>query len=192
MYTLPELSYGYDALEPYVDAKTMEIHHSKHHQGYTNKLNAVLEKYPALAETPIEGLLGKLDSLEMDAADKTSLRNNGGGFVNHRLFWEVMDPAGAKNAALASEIVDTFGSMESFKELFSKNAKTQFGSGWSWLVRNGDGKLEAYGTANQDSPYMLGATPILGLDVWEHAYYLQYQNKRGDYVENWWKVVKVI
>lgn len=191
-YTLPELSYDYDALDAYIDARTMEIHHSKHHQGYTNKLNAVLEKYPALAEKPIEELLGSLDSLEMNDADKMTLRNNGGGYLNHKLFWEVMGPEKAVDDALVAEITETFGSVENFKETFSGNAKTQFGSGWSWLVRNADDKLELYSTPNQDSPYLMGHTPVIGLDVWEHAYYLKYQNKRPDYVEAWWNVLKLL
>ncbi len=192
MYTLPELGYAYDALEPHIDARTMEIHHTKHHQGYTNNLNTVLEKYLALAETPVEKLLQTLDSLDMDAGDKTTLRNNGGGYLNHKLFWEIMNPNNKKDDALVAEITETFGSLEAMKETFNKNAGSQFGSGWSWLVRNAEGKLELYGTANQDSPYLKGHTPLLGLDVWEHAYYLKYQNNRGDYVGEWWNVVKLI
>jgi len=197
MYTLPELSYSYDALEPHIDATTMEIHHTKHHQGYTNNLNMVLEKYPNLAERPLEKLLFDIDhtsleELKMTEADKKTLRNNGGGYLNHKLFWEIMNPNNSKNEALSAEIVETFGSLGTMKETFNKNANTRFGSGWSWLVRNADGKLELYSTSNQDSPYMQGHTPLLCLDVWEHAYYLKYQNKRGDYVEAWWNVVKMI
>ena len=191
-YELPALPYAYDALSEVIDAETMEIHHTKHHQGYTNKLNAVLEKYPALAEKPVEELLQTLSSLEMDDADKTTLRNNGGGYVNHALFWEVMGPEKTVDDALVSEIEESFGGFNAFKEQFENNAKTQFGSGWSWLVRNADGKLEAYGTANQDSPLLHGHTPIIGLDVWEHAYYLKYQNKRADYVGAWWEVCKLL
>lgn len=191
-YELPSLSYDYAALEPHIDARTMEIHHTKHHQGYTDKLNAVLEKNPSIAETPVEELLQNLDSLEISDADKTALRNNGGGYVNHKLFWEIMSPEKAVDDALVAEITETFGSLESFKETFEANAKGQFGSGWSWLVRDTDGTLALYGTANQDSPYMKGHTPIIGLDVWEHAYYLQYQNKRPDYVGAWWNVCKLL
>lgn len=191
-YELPMLGYDYTALEPYIDAKTMEIHHTKHHQGYTNKLNAVLEKYPAIADTPIEELLKTIDTLDMAEADKLSLRNNGGGYVNHKLFWEIMGPEKHIDQALLDEIISTFSTLEQFKQEFEANAKNRFGSGWSWLVRNADGALELYSTANQDSPYMQGHSPILGLDVWEHAYYLQYQNKRPDYVEAWWNVVTLI
>lgn len=197
MYKLPELPYAYDALEPQIDAKTMEIHHTKHHQGYTNNLNAVLEKYPTLAEKPLEKLLYDIDhtSLEelgISEADKKALRNNGGGYLNHKLFWEIMDPKKAKDDALVAEIVEAFGSVDAFKEQFGENAKTHFGSGWSWLVRDSEGKLKLYSTANQDSPFMRGNMPILGLDVWEHAYYLKYQNKRADYVDGWWGLVKIV
>ncbi len=197
MYNLPELGYSYNALEPHIDARTMEIHHTKHHQGYTNNLNAILEKYPALAETPLEKLLFDIDhtsleQLKMTEADKKTLRNNGGGYLNHKLFWEIMNPNNPKDEDLSKEIAETFGSLDAMKETFNKNAGSRFGSGWSWLVRNKDEKLELYSTANQDSPYMRGDTPILGLDVWEHAYYLNYQNKRGDYVETWWKTIKIV
>lgn len=191
-YELPALSYGYDALEPHIDARTMEIHHTKHHQGYITKLNAVLEKNPSIADSPVEELLQNLESLAIDTADKTTLRNNGGGYLNHKLFWEIMGPEKNVDEALVSEITETFESVDRFKETFEANAKTQFGSGWSWLVRNPNGALELYSTANQDSPYMQGHTPILGLDVWEHAYYLQYQNKRPDYVGAWWNVVTLL
>lgn len=191
-YQLPKLPYAYDALEPYIDARTMEIHHTKHHQGYINKLNTVLEQYPAYADTPVEELLQNLSTLEMSEADKTTLRNNGGGYLNHALFWEIMGPEKQIDQALTDEIVKTFGSLDSFKETFESNATSQFGSGWSWLVRNGDGTLELYATANQDSPYMNGHTPLIGLDVWEHAYYLHYQNKRPDYVSAWWNVLRLL
>jgi superoxide dismutase, Fe-Mn family len=192
MYKLPDLTYDYDALEPYVDARTMEIHYGKHHQGYIDKLNAVLEKYSNLEEKSVKDLLGDIDALDMTAPDKIALRNNGGGYLNHKLFWEVMNPGANKNEALVREIVETFGSLESFKEQFNTMAKNRFGSGWSWLVRNESGKLAIYSTANQDSPFMQGHTPILGLDVWEHAYYLRYQNRRGDYIENWWNVIRMV
>ncbi|MBT3419212.1 MAG: superoxide dismutase [Candidatus Magasanikbacteria bacterium] len=192
MYTLPELEYAYDALEPHIDARTMEIHHSKHHQGYTNKLNAVLEKNPNLLDQPVETLLQHIDTLDIPEEDKKALQNNGGGYLNHKLFWEIMNPQNTTDTDLVEEITNTFGSIESFKEQFEKNALTQFGSGWSWLVRNTEGILMLYKTANQDSPHLQGHTPILGLDVWEHAYYLNYQNKRGEYVKNWWNIVKII
>jgi len=187
-YELPALDYVYNALEPYIDAATMEIHHTKHHQAYTDKMNAVLEKYPSLTEEP-EMLMKKLDSLGMEEADKKAFKNNGGGYINHKFFWQVMNPANQKDETLVKEIEATFGSMEEFKNKFNEAAKTQFGSGWAWLVRNQAGKLEVYNTSNQDSPLLKGDEPILCLDVWEHAYYLKYQNKRPDYVEAWWNVI---
>ncbi|MFW5703939.1 MAG: superoxide dismutase [Patescibacteria group bacterium] len=191
-YTLPDLLYDYSALEPHIDSQTMEIHHTKHHQAYTDKMNAVLEKYPDLADKPLEEIMQNLNESEMNAADKKAFRNNGGGYLNHSLFWEVMGPEKAVDDALVSEIEETFGSVDEFKTIFEENAKAQFGSGWSWLVRTPDGKLNAYSTPNQDSPYLTGDTPIFGLDVWEHAYYLKYQNKRPDYVSNWWNVLKIL
>ncbi len=192
MYTLPELNYSYDALEPYIDARTMEIHHTKHHQGYIDKLNAVLEKHTELAEKDISKLLAEVETLPIDDADKKTIRNNGGGYVNHKLFWETMVPSNERNDQLADAITEQFGSIEAFKEEFNKSATTQFGSGWAWLVRDENNILQVYSTANQDSPYIHGHTPILALDVWEHAYYLNYQNKRHDYIEAWWNIVKII
>lgn len=192
MYTLPELSYSYDALSGVIDAQTMEIHHTKHHQGYTDKLNDVLEKYPDLAARPLAELLGQLSSLDMTDADKKTLQNNGGGYLNHALFWEIMGPDKKVDEGLVSEIETTFGSLATFKETFEGYAKSQFGSGWAWLVRDADGTLQAYSTANQDSPLMHGHTPVIGLDVWEHAYYLKYQNKRADYVGAWWEVCTLL
>ena|SRR3989344_4574555 len=189
-YELPELNYPYDALEPYLDAKTMEIHHGKHHQAYTDKMNAILEKYPDLTEAP-EVLMGKLDSLDMAEADKQAFVNHGGGYINHNLFWKAMDPSNRKDEKLVEEINSAFGSMESFKEQFNQAATAQFGSGWAWLARN-NGKLEVYSAPNQESPLLKGQTPVLCLDVWEHAYYLKYQNRRAEYIENWWKVVKLV
>ncbi len=191
-YTLPDLSYDYSALEPHIDARTMEIHHTKHHQGYTDKLNAVLEKYEDLASRPVEELLKDLDALSMDAADKITLRNNGGGYLNHKLFWEIMGPNKQIDEQLITDIKETFGSVDAFKEQFSNTAATQFGSGWAWLARTPEGRLHIHGSANQDSPYLHGDTPILGIDVWEHAYYLTYQNKRADYIKEWWNVCTLI
>ncbi len=201
-HVLPKLSYDYNALEPYIDAKTMEIHHTKHHQGYVDKLNGVLEKYPDIAERPVEDLLVKIDELKMDETDKTALRNNGGGHVNHSFFWTIMGPVspgasrgGPRKEAderLISDINEAFGSLDEFKKNFAEAAATRFGSGWAWLVRKTDGKLNIYSTPNQDSPLMMGDTPMIGLDVWEHAYYLKYQNKRPDYIEAWWNVLKII
>lgn len=188
-FTLPDLPYAHDALEPHVDTKTMQIHHGKHHQGYVNKLNAALEGHGDLQGKSIEDLLKGFASLP-DAV-KGGVQNNGGGHANHSLFWSVMSPngGGAPDGALGSAITSTFGSFDAFKEKFSAAAGSRFGSGWAWLVVNSQGNLEVYSTANQDSPYMKGDTPILGLDVWEHAYYLNYQNRRPDYVSAFWNVV---
>lgn len=191
-HELPQLQYSYDALEPFIDAQTMEIHHSKHHQGYTDKFNTTLEKYPELQEKNAEEILQEINSLEIDEADKKAVVNNGGGYVNHNLFWAVLGPEKQVDENLVKEIEETFGSLESFKELFSKEAGTKFGSGWAWLVRDENGKLKVYSTSNQDSPLSLGHTPILTLDVWEHAYYLKYQNRRPEYIESWWNVLKLL
>ena len=188
-FTLPDLPYPHDALEPTIDAQTMQIHHGKHHQGYTNNLNAALEGHTGLQGQSIEDLLRNIDNVPEGIRE--AVRNNGGGYANHSLFWRVMSPGGggAPSGALADAINDTFGSFDTFKEQFGTAATKRFGSGWAWLVADGDGNLHVYSTANQDSPYMEGHTPLLGLDVWEHAYYLKYQNRRGDYVGNWWNVV---
>lgn len=188
-YTLMELPYAYDALEPHIDARTMEIHHTKHHQGYTNNLNAALEKFPEFEDHSVKQLLENLTSLPDEI--RTAVRNNGGGFKNHNIFWKVMSPdgGGAPSGQLADAINDAFGSFESFKNAFSNAAATRFGSGWAWLCKTPDGSLKVTSTPNQDNPYTDGLTPILGLDVWEHAYYLNYQNRRGDYISAWWNVV---
>nr|WP_290668036.1 superoxide dismutase [Ardenticatena sp.] len=188
-HELPALPYAYDALEPYIDARTMEIHHTKHHQGYVNNLNKALEAYPHLQDKSVEEVLRNIESVPEDI--RTAVRNNGGGHANHSLFWTIMAPnaGGAPTGDLAAAIDAAFGSFDAFKETFSKAAATRFGSGWAWLVVTAFGELKVYSTPNQDSPYMFGHTPILGLDVWEHAYYLNYQNRRGDYIGNWWNVV---
>jgi superoxide dismutase, Fe-Mn family len=188
-HILPELPYTKDALEPYIDTRTMEIHHGKHHQGYVTKLNAALENLPDLASKSVEDLLAVIETVPSDVA--TAVRNNGGGHANHSLFWSVMSPDGgsAPTGSLGAAIESSFGSFDAFKTAFSTAAGTRFGSGWAWLVRSGDGALKVYSTANQDSPYMNGDTPLLGLDVWEHAYYLNYQNRRPDYVSAFWNVV---
>ena len=188
-HQLPELPYGYEALEPHIDAETMRIHHTKHHQGYVNNLNAALEKHPELGEKTVEQLLSDLDSVPQDI--RTAVRNNGGGHANHSLFWPCMAPGagGAPSGELASAIDSAFGSFEAFRETFAKAAATRFGSGWAWLCAGGDGGLLVTSTANQDNPVSEGLRPLLGLDVWEHAYYLNYQNRRPDYVEAWWNVV---
>ncbi len=188
-YELPNLPYPTDALEPHVDARTMEIHHGKHHATYTNNLNAALEAHSELEGRSVEDLLRAFDGLPADV--QTAVRNNGGGYVNHNLFWEIMSPhgGGTPSGGLASAIDAAFGSFEAFSSTFSDAATKRFGSGWAWLVVDADGGLQVYSTANQDSPYMSGHTPILGLDVWEHAYYLNYQNRRPDYVKAFWNVV---
>jgi superoxide dismutase, Fe-Mn family len=187
-YTLPKLPYGYNALEPHIDARTMEIHHTKHHQAYITNLNSAIEHKEGLDKKSVEDLIKNLTAVPEEI--RTTVRNNGGGHANHSLFWELMTPAkGSKPAGeLDSAITSTFGGLDKFKEAFAKAAMTRFGSGWAWLIVNG-GKLEILSTANQDSPLMEGKKPILGLDVWEHAYYLHYQNKRADYIAAWWNVV---
>ena len=184
-YELPDLPYAYDALEPHIDARTMEIHHSKHHNAYVTNLNAALEGHDDLANQSIESLITNLDSVPEDI--RTAVQNNGGGHANHSLFWTIMGPngGGSPTGAVADAIVADLGSMEAARETFATAATTRFGSGWAWLVVK-DGKLDILSTANQDNPIMTGdGTPILGLDVWEHAYYLKYQNLRPDYIEAW-------
>jgi Fe-Mn family superoxide dismutase len=192
-YELPTLPYAYDALEPHIDARTMEIHHTKHHQTYVDNANKALEG-TEFASLPVEDLIQKLDQVPADK--KTALRNNAGGHANHSLFWQVMGPqaSGQPSGELADAINAAFGSFEAFKEKFEDAAKTRFGSGWAWLVVK-DGALAVVSTANQDNPLMgeavagVGGTPLLGVDVWEHAYYLNYQNKRPDYLKAFWNVV---
>ena len=187
-YDLPKLPYSYDALEPHIDARTMEIHYSKHHAGYVSKLNAALEKHPDLQGQTVEDLIKGIDSVPEGI--RTAVRNNGGGHANHSLFWTVMGPGGGgePGGKLGDAIQSTFGDFATFKDQFSNAAATRFGSGWAWLVASG-AKLTVESTPNQDSPLMEGRTPILGLDVWEHAYYLKYQNKRPDYIAAWWNVI---
>jgi Fe-Mn family superoxide dismutase len=192
-HELPKLNYAYEALEPYIDAKTMELHHTKHHQTYVDKLNAALEKYPDLQGKPLEELLMNFDSLIIEDADKTAIRNHGGGHFNHSLFWKYLDPTNQKDELLVREINSTFGSVDEFKKQFTDQATKLFGSGWTWLVRNGaNSKLEIVNMPMQDAPIIKGYQPLLGLDVWEHAYYLKYQNRRPEYIENFWKVIKLI
>jgi superoxide dismutase, Fe-Mn family len=188
-FELPPLTYPEDALEPYIDARTMSIHHDKHHAAYTSNLNSALEGHPDLAAKSIEQLLGNLASVPDSI--RMTVRNNGGGYANHSLFWKVMGPdgGGEPSGELAAVINEVFGSFEAFKEIFSKAALTRFGSGWAWLYLDANGNLAVNSTPNQDTPLMDGLTPILGLDVWEHAYYLNYQNRRGDYIAAWWSVV---
>lgn len=188
-YTLPSLPYDFKALEPHIDARTMEIHHGKHHQAYVTNLNKALESQPALAEKPIDQLLRGINQVPENI--RQAVINNGGGHANHSLFWQIMGPGkGGKPAGkLATEIDATFGSFDKLKEKMTADGMGRFGSGWAWLVVDGGGKLAAYATLNQDSPLMKGDTPILGVDVWEHAYYLNYQNRRADYLGAWWNVV---
>lgn len=189
-FKLPDLGYGFDALEPYIDAKTMEIHHNKHHAAYVEKLNAALEGHPDLQKMDIVELITSLDKVPEDI--RTTVRNNGGGHANHSFFWDVMSPdgGGEPKGDLAEAITKTFGSLKDFKDKFKEAAVGRFGSGWAWLCFH-DGKLHICSTPNQDSTVMEDKThaPLLGLDVWEHAYYLKYQNKRPDYVDAWWNVV---
>jgi Fe-Mn family superoxide dismutase len=186
-FELPSLPYAHDALEPHIDARTMEIHHGKHHAGYTNKLNAAVEG-TALADQSIESILSDLDAVPENI--RGAVRNNGGGYANHSLFWSIMSPngGGAPSGALGDAINATFGDLASFQAAFAQAAATRFGSGWARLVVR-DGQLEVTSTPNQDSPISDGATPILGLDVWEHAYYLNYQNRRPEYISAFWSVV---
>mgnify|MGYP001219284538 FL=1 len=187
-YELPDLPYAHDALEPHIDARTMEIHHGKHHQAYINNVNGALEGNEELAGKSVEDLVSDLDSVPEDI--RGAVRNNGGGHANHSLFWSVMGPGkgGEPAGELGAAIDATFGSLDAFKEAFAKAGATRFGSGWAWLVVD-DGSLAVTSTANQDSPLMEGKTPLLGLDVWEHAYYLNYQNRRPDYIAAFWNVV---
>jgi Fe-Mn family superoxide dismutase len=189
LYELPPLKFDFGALEPAIDARTMEIHHDKHHAAYVNNLNKALEAAPELYGTPINDLIASLN--KVPEAIRTAVRNNGGGHANHTLFWEILNPGGKKapDGALLADLVKMFGSFDAFMEKFSTAATTRFGSGWAWLVLDGEKKLQVYSTANQDSPLTDGHKPLLTLDVWEHAYYLNYQNRRPDYIKAFWSVV---
>ncbi|HEX7973270.1 MAG TPA: superoxide dismutase [Anaerolineales bacterium] len=187
-FELPPLPYAYDALEPYIDAQTMEIHHDKHHGAYVKNLNTALEKHPELFEKPLEDLVRNPSNIPEDI--RTAVRNNGGGHYNHSLFWQIMSPngGGEPKGTLAKAIGDAFGSFAAFRENFEKAAVGRFGSGWAWLGSQ-KGTLAVISLPNQDAPLIEGLTPILGIDVWEHAYYLKYQNRRPEYISNWWNVV---
>ena len=189
MFTLPDLPYDFNALEPHIDARTMEIHHGKHHQAYIDNLNKALEKAPALKGKTIEQIVSELNSAPAEV--RPAIRNHGGGHYNHSLFWKAMSPTGGGRPTgdLLEKIDSSFGSFETFQEKFSQAAITRFGSGWGWLSLDGKGGLVVHSTANQDSPLMEGLKPILGVDVWEHAYYLLYENRRPEYVQNFWKVI---
>jgi len=191
-FTLPSLPYDFNALEPHVDAKTMEIHHGKHHNAYVTNLNAAIDKHPELSGESLESLITKISALPEDI--RTAVRNNGGGHWNHSMFWQWMSANGGQpSEQLTTAIQKSFGNMDKLKEEFNKAAMSRFGSGWAWLCKNKEGNLEICSTANQDNPLMEGVgcsgTPILGLDVWEHAYYLNYQNRRPDYVSAFWNIV---
>ncbi|MDQ3117264.1 MAG: superoxide dismutase [Verrucomicrobiota bacterium] len=194
-YELPKLPYSNDALEPHIDAKTMEIHHDKHHQAYITNVNKAIEGKPDLEGKSIEDLIGNLSAVPEDI--RTAVRNNGGGHANHTFFWQIMGPngGGEPTGKLADDIKATFGSLDAFKEKLADAGVKRFGSGWAWLIKNKSGKLEIVSTANQDNPLMGQAvagcegTPVLGVDVWEHAYYLNYQNRRPDYLKAWWNTV---
>jgi superoxide dismutase, Fe-Mn family len=188
-HELPALPYDFAALEPHIDAQTMQIHHDKHHAAYVNNLNAALEKYPDLQGKSAEALISDLNSVP--EAIRTAVRNNGGGHVNHTMFWKIMGPngGGEPTGAVAGAIREAFGDFDTFKQQFNDAGVKRFGSGWVWLVRGAGGKLEITSTANQDNPMSEGMYPIMGNDVWEHAYYLKYQNKRPDYLAAWWNVV---
>jgi Fe-Mn family superoxide dismutase len=187
-HTLPTLPYPHDALEPHIDKMTMEIHHGKHHNAYVTNLNAALEKHPELQSKSVEDLIRGINSVPEDI--RTAVRNNGGGHANHSMFWQIMAPnaGGAPTGAIGDAIKSSFGSFDAFKEQFAKAAAGRFGSGWAWVIDSG-GKLAIESTPNQDSPLMDGKKPVFGLDVWEHAYYLKYQNRRNEYISNWWNVV---
>lgn len=188
-FVLPELGYSFDALETAIDAKTMEIHHGKHHGGYVNNLNNALESAPSFFSHKVEDILRNINDVPQEI--RQAVINNGGGHANHSLFWQVLTPGGSALPVgeVAKELNALFGSYNNFVDIFSKAAATRFGSGWAWLVLNGQKKLEVYSTPNQDSPFMQGHIPVLGLDVWEHAYYLRYQNRRPDYIKAFWSVV---
>ncbi len=188
-YELPPLPYAFDALEPFIDSTTMQIHHDKHHAAYVTNFNGAMEKHPKLAGKSIEDLLKDLTAVPEDI--RTIVRNHGGGAWNHTMFWEIMAPkaGGEPSGALAGAISSAFGNFANFKAEFEKAAMGRFGSGWAWLVKKSDGGLTVVSTANQDNPMSDGSFPLLGLDVWEHAYYLKYQNRRADYVSSWWNVV---
>lgn len=189
-YTLPELPYEYNSLEPYIDETTMRIHHDKHHQAYIDKLNGVLEKYPDLQNEKLEELMKNIPELKMDDKDRVALQNHGGGHLNHSFFWTIMNSSKEANKELVKRIEKKFGNLDTFKEQFGIAALNHFGSGWAWLVEDKDKSIQVYSTANQNSPYLNGHRPLIGLDVWEHAYYLKYQNRRVEYIKNWWNVLK--
>jgi len=192
MIEIMKLPYSFNALEPQIDAQTMEIHYTKHHQAYVDNYNKIIEKYPELQNKSVEQILTEINDLQIDPTDKQGIINHGGGVINHNLFWQIMNPANLPDQELINSINQTFGSIDNFKEKFNEIAMKRFGSGWAWLVKNQIGNLEVYNLPNQDSPLSNGHTPLLCLDVWEHAYYLKYQNRRADYLTAWWQTVKLL
>jgi len=191
-HELYKLPYSFDALEPYIDAQTMEVHYTKHHQTYLDNFKKTVEIYEKLQNKTAEQILTELNDLDISEEDKVTIKNHGGGFVNHNIYWSIIGPRKETDEQLVKDIESTFGSVQTFRELFSTTAAKHFGSGWAWLIRDKNKKLKVYSLPNQDSPLTLGHEPILALDVWEHAYYLKYQNRRAEYIENWWNVVKII
>ena len=191
-HTLPKLNFSYQDLEPYIDAQTMEVHYTKHHQTYVDNLNAVLAKYPQYADSKLEELMIKLESLKMPEPDKILLRNHGGGHLNHSFFWSILGPKKEINHALVKQIEAQYSTLAGFKNEFSAVAAKHFGSGWAWLVQQPSGEVAIYSTPNQDSPYLKGDKPLIGLDVWEHAYYLKYQSRRPEYIQAFWQVLKLV
>ena len=189
-FTLTDLTYDYNALEPYIDEATIHLHHDKHHQTYLDKFNAIIEKNPILSNFSAEEILAQINSLDVSGTDRLALKNHGGGFVNHNIFWQSMSPQKETDQNLVDQIITKFGSLENFKKQFATTSLSHFGSGWTWLVKKSDGKLAIYSLPNQDSPLTLGDTPIFNLDLWEHSYYLKYQNKRTDYITAWWNILK--
>jgi superoxide dismutase, Fe-Mn family len=191
-YKLPPLGFAYQDLEPYLDAKTVEIHYTKHHQAYLDTVNLLLKKYPQASSQSLEDSLRNLSALPMNTADKLRFKNNAGGYLNHNLYWKILGPQKQIDHVLAQNLKREFGSVEEFKNIFSQTATEHFASGWVWLVNDEYNKLKIYSLPNHDSPYSLGHVPILVLDVWEHAYYLSYQNKRASYINNWWNILTII
>lgn len=190
-HELPKLPYSYNSLEPFIDEQTMTLHHTKHHQTYVDKLNGALDKHPELFDLQLTDLLK--DNMKNVPEDiRTAVKNHGGGHLNHSLFWNIMAPVKEINEKLNEELSLAFGSVDEFKKKFSETALNHFGSGWAWLVKTGNEEFEIYSLPNQDSPYLKNHTPIIGLDLWEHAYYLKYQNRRQEYIEKWWNVLKMI
>ncbi|MBU3968845.1 superoxide dismutase [Patescibacteria group bacterium] len=192
MFIQPKLNYSFDVFEPHIDKETMKIHYGKHHMTYYKNFNDIIQKYPNLRKMSLKEILMNLPFIPVDETDRKKIQNNGGGSLNHDLFWKIMDPNNKKDQNLAKEIEIEFGNIKKFKEIFSQTALNQFGSGWAWLVRDKNKKLKIYSLPNQDSPLSIGDIPLLCLDVWEHAYYLKYQNRRADYIANWWNIIKII